>query len=247
MILILSIFIIFTLYLICLLQVCKDLVFYIKCISTLQPSCLDLLFISILGQFFFTVRGKEQNFISFSHEYPVIQHCLLQIFLFLVKIFLFTEKYFISSIEFPWYLCQKGHPVCSAGKEPTCQWRRHKRHDSIPGSGRSLGAGNGKPLQYYCLEIRIRVRHEYPQSFCQKLIYCIDTGLFLNSLFFFTYLYVFLSKPHYSDYYSFRVSFEMEMCFLKKRWPRCSTKYACLSIFQNQLLNFFKTIICYFD
>ena len=24
--------------------------------------------------------------------------------------------------------------------------------DSIPGSGRSLGEGNGNPLQYFCLE-----------------------------------------------------------------------------------------------
>ena len=35
------------------------------------------------------------------------------------------------------------------GKEPACPCRRRKFH---PGSGRSPGEGNGKPLQYSCLE-----------------------------------------------------------------------------------------------
>ena len=40
-----------------------------------------------------------------------------------------------------------------SGKEPTCQLRRRERDSgSIPGSGRSLGVGNGNPLQYSCLE-----------------------------------------------------------------------------------------------
>ena len=34
------------------------------------------------------------------------------------------------------------------GKEPACPCRRRKFH---PGSGRSPGEGNGKPLQYSCL------------------------------------------------------------------------------------------------
>ena len=39
------------------------------------------------------------------------------------------------------------------GKEPACQWRLDVRHtNSIPGSGRSLGEGNGNQLQYSCLE-----------------------------------------------------------------------------------------------
>ena len=37
----------------------------------------------------------------------------------------------------------------SAGKEFTCN---AGATDSIPGSGRSPGGGNGNPLQYSCLE-----------------------------------------------------------------------------------------------
>ena len=40
-----------------------------------------------------------------------------------------------------------------SGKESTCQCRRSKRYtDSIPGSGRFLGEGNGNSLLYSCLE-----------------------------------------------------------------------------------------------
>ena len=40
--------------------------------------------------------------------------------------------------------------LCSAiGKESACS---AGDHSSIPGSGRSSGEGNGKPLQYSCLE-----------------------------------------------------------------------------------------------
>ena len=40
-----------------------------------------------------------------------------------------------------------------SGKESTCQCRRSKRYmDSIPGSRRFLGEGNGNSLQYSCLE-----------------------------------------------------------------------------------------------
>ena len=38
------------------------------------------------------------------------------------------------------------------GKEPTCQFRRHKRHGLIPGWVRSPGEGHGNPFQYSCLE-----------------------------------------------------------------------------------------------
>ena len=36
-----------------------------------------------------------------------------------------------------------------SGKECACQCRRHR---SIPGSGRCPGSGNGKPIQYSCLD-----------------------------------------------------------------------------------------------
>ena len=38
------------------------------------------------------------------------------------------------------------------GEEPTCQCWRYKRGRFDPGSGRSLGGGDGNPLQYACLE-----------------------------------------------------------------------------------------------
>ena len=41
-----------------------------------------------------------------------------------------------------------GFPDGTSGKEPTCQWGRHK----IPGSGRPHGGGYGNPFQYSCLE-----------------------------------------------------------------------------------------------
>ena len=43
-------------------------------------------------------------------------------------------------------------PDGASGKEPTCQWRRHKRCGLIPGWGRSPGGGHGNPLQCSCLE-----------------------------------------------------------------------------------------------
>ena len=46
----------------------------------------------------------------------------------------------------------RGLPKCCSGKEYACQCRRHRRHGSIPGSGRSSGGGYGNPLQYSCLE-----------------------------------------------------------------------------------------------
>ena len=41
-----------------------------------------------------------------------------------------------------------GFPRSSVGKESACYVGDP---GSIPGSGRSPGEGNGKPLQYYCL------------------------------------------------------------------------------------------------
>ena len=46
----------------------------------------------------------------------------------------------------------QGFPGGTSGKEPTCQCRRHKRHEVDPWVGRSAGEGNGNPLQYSCLE-----------------------------------------------------------------------------------------------
>ena len=45
--------------------------------------------------------------------------------------------------------CFRGFPGGADGKEPTCS---AGDPDSIPGSGRSPGEGNGYLLQYSCLE-----------------------------------------------------------------------------------------------
>ena len=64
-----------------------------------------------------------------------------------------------------------GFSCSSVGKESACN---AGDQGSIPGSGRSLGEGNGNPLQYSCLENPMgrgawqatvhgaqRVRHDY--------------------------------------------------------------------------------------
>ena len=45
-----------------------------------------------------------------------------------------------------------GFPGGSSGKEPPAMAGDMREVRSIPGSGRSLGGGNGTPLQYSCLE-----------------------------------------------------------------------------------------------
>ena len=54
-------------------------------------------------------------------------------------------QFFILLYFFIW-LCPRWHN----GEESACQWRGCK--GSIPGLGRSLGVGNGNPLQYPCPE-----------------------------------------------------------------------------------------------
>ena len=43
-------------------------------------------------------------------------------------------------------------PCYSVSKESACNAGNTEETGSIPGSGRSLGEGNGNPLQYSCLE-----------------------------------------------------------------------------------------------
>jgi len=47
------------------------------------------------------------------------------------------------------YVCARGFPGRSAGKESACN---AGDPSSIPGLGRSPGGGHGNPLQYSCLE-----------------------------------------------------------------------------------------------
>ena len=48
-------------------------------------------------------------------------------------------------------LGQTQFPRGCSGKEPTCNAGDAGHVDSIPGSGRSPGEGNGNPFQYSCL------------------------------------------------------------------------------------------------
>ena len=49
-------------------------------------------------------------------------------------------------------ILRTGLPRWLSGKESTCNAGDTGDMDSIPGSGRSPGVGNGNPLQYPCLE-----------------------------------------------------------------------------------------------
>ena len=45
-------------------------------------------------------------------------------------------------------------PGGTSGKEPACQFRKHKRLRFNLWGGKILGGGNGNPLQYSCQENR---------------------------------------------------------------------------------------------
>ena len=64
----------------------------------------------------------------------------------------FSQKPFLNSMcphAYIYPVLSTVFPGASYGKEPTC----NAGHlGSIPGLGRSLGEGNGNPLQYYCQE-----------------------------------------------------------------------------------------------
>ena len=63
-----------------------------------------------------------------------------------------TCVYVNMYIKYVYVYMQKGFPGGSAGKESTCKAGAARDTGSIPGWGRSLGGGNGNPLQYSCLE-----------------------------------------------------------------------------------------------
>ena len=69
----------------------------------------------------------------------------------------------VIPVYFPWipfphmplyvaHKCRGSLPGGTSCKEPACQCRRHKRCGSVPRSGGCPEVGNGKPLQYSCLE-----------------------------------------------------------------------------------------------
>ena len=61
----------------------------------------------------------------------------------LVHIFIYIYQEYIC-------ICHRASQLLS-GKESTCQGRRCRSVDSIPGSGRSPGVGNGNQFQDSCL------------------------------------------------------------------------------------------------
>ena len=64
-----------------------------------------------------------------------------------VVVIVFSDIY--PSMEFLGHMVVLGFPGGSNGKESACSERDL---GSIPGSGSSLGEGNGNPLHYSCLE-----------------------------------------------------------------------------------------------
>ena len=50
------------------------------------------------------------------------------------------------------YVCMWAYLVAPLVKNPAANAEDPRGVDSIPGLGRSLGEGNGNPLQYSCLE-----------------------------------------------------------------------------------------------
>ena len=58
----------------------------------------------------------------------------------------------VASPSFAYNKVLKGFPGRSDGKESTCNAGGARDAGSTPGSGRSLGVGHGKALEYSCLE-----------------------------------------------------------------------------------------------
>ena len=63
-----------------------------------------------------------------------------------------SPSHFKVILYFPPFLICGGFPDGSVGKESTCSAGDTGDMGSIPGLRRSLGGGNGNPLQYSCLE-----------------------------------------------------------------------------------------------
>ena len=70
----------------------------------------------------------------------------IYICIYIIFIFVYIQYYIIYIIYIHVYR-YKGLPRWHSGKEST-----YKRHGFDPWSGRSLGVGNGNPLQYFFLE-----------------------------------------------------------------------------------------------
>ena len=67
-------------------------------------------------------------------------------FFFLVKILLFTENILFALLNYLGTFVNRASQFAQLVKNPPASGGDTRDMISIPGSGRSLGAGNGKPL-----------------------------------------------------------------------------------------------------
>ena len=74
------------------------------------------------------------------HKDVACIHTYIHIYIYAISVY---ELSYIYIYELPWWL---------SDKESICLYRRWRNMSHIPGSGRSLGEENGKPLQYTCWE-----------------------------------------------------------------------------------------------
>ena len=90
----------------------------------------------------------------FDHLYIFLENSLFKSFAHFLFFFLLLLSY-RNSLHIlntrPHQIHQR-LPRWHSGKESACRCRRHRDVDSIPGSGRSSGEGNGNSLQYSPLE-----------------------------------------------------------------------------------------------
>ena len=100
-----------------------------------------------------TISRLDFFFFPFYFEIPGCPRCLLEASLGYVRVSLEREPGRRISISRSLPAQTRGFPGGTSGKEPACQCRLDIRdNSSISGSGKSLGEGNGNPLQYSCLE-----------------------------------------------------------------------------------------------
>ena len=106
----------------------------------------------LFALFQYTANSQDEAISSHSSWYS---RTFLPMFTMLDK-FYWWSRYFQNSGRSNLFLyllllvnTPKGFPCGSEGKESACN---AEDPGSIPGSGRSLGEGNGNPLQYSCLE-----------------------------------------------------------------------------------------------
>ena len=90
-----------------------------------------------------------------------------------------------------------GFPGGASGKEPTCHFRRLKRHRFNPCSGRSPGGGHSNPLQHSCLENPMdrgawwATVHTITQSQAQLRWFSTPTFILLCLTWFYIYIYIY--------------------------------------------------------